>query len=98
MATGGHFLADDQAKRRRIETNDLTDRQIELLAREMEARKLESIAIADLGIRIETVNNLKTKHRGDFIASNRDLLVEWRSKNPGTNQVQVRIFHNFERF
>ena len=62
-----------------------------LLAREMEARKLESIAIADLGIRIETVNNLKAKHRGDFIASNRDLPFEWRSKSPGTNQVQVRI-------
>ena len=76
MATGGDL--------------SLTDSEIEGLAREMEARKMESIAIADLGIGIETVNNLKVMRQNDLTAFNRDLLVLWRNKNPGINQVQVR--------
>ena len=51
MATGGDLR--------------LTDSQIEGLAREMEMTKLESIAIANLGIGIETVNNLKVVRQGD---------------------------------
>ena len=75
MATGGDL--------------NLTDSEIEGLSREMEARKMESIPIADLGIGIETVNNLKVIRQGDYVAFNRDLLVLWRNMNPGINQVQV---------
>ena len=98
MATGGDVnLTDGQAKRRKID-GDLTDSQIEGLAREMEARSMASIAIKDLGIGIETVNNLKLIRQGDYIAFNRDLLVLWRNKNPGSSQVQVSLFYNFEYF
>ena len=69
----------------------LTDYEIERLAREMEARKLESIAIADLGIGIETVNNLKVIRQNDCVAFNRDLLVMWRNMNQGIDQVKVRL-------
>ena len=67
----------------------LTDNQIEGLAREIEARNLESIAIKDLGIGIETVNNFKVMRQNDLIAFNRDLLVLWRNKNPKINQIKV---------
>ena len=69
----------------------LTDYEIERLAREMEARKLESIAIADLGIGIETVNNLKVIRQNDCVAFNRYLLVLWRNMNQGIDQVKVRL-------
>ena len=67
----------------------LSDSQIEGLAGEIEPKNLESIAIYDLGIAIETVNNSKVIHQNDYIALNRDLLVLWRNKNPGINQVEV---------
>ena len=67
----------------------LSDCEIEGLARDIESRKLESIAIANLGITVKTVNNLKVIRQNDYVAFNRDLLVLWRNKNPGTNQVQV---------
>ena len=69
---------------------NLKDSEIEELAREIESRKLESIAIVDLGIGIETANNLKVMRQNNFVAFNRDLLVLWRNKNQGINQVQVR--------
>ena len=75
MATGGDV--------------NLTDSKIEALAKGMEMTKLESIALADLGITAETVNNLKVIHQGNYIAFNRDLLRLWRNNNPGINQVQV---------
>ena len=75
MATGGDL--------------SLTDSDIEGLSREMKARKMESIAIADLGIGIETVNNLKVIRQGDYVAFNRDLLVLWRNMNQGIDQAQV---------
>ena len=76
----------------------LSDSQIEAIAREIEVRKMESIAISDLGIGIETVNNLKVVRQGDYMGFNRDLLVQWRNKNPGINEVQVSkiVRKNFE--
>ena len=67
----------------------LTDSEIERLAREMDMTVMESIAIADLGIAVETVNNLKVIHQGNYIGFNRDLLILWRNNNTGIDQVQV---------
>ena len=80
MATGGDVT--------------LKDSEIDALAREMEARKLESIAITDLGITVETVNNLRVICQNDFVGFNRDILILWRNKNPMINQVQVRPKRN----
>ena len=67
----------------------LTDSQIEGLAREMEATKMASIVIADLQIGVDTVNNFRLVRQGDYVGFNRDLLVLWRNKNQGINQIQV---------
>ena len=75
MATGGDV--------------SLTDSDIEQLAQVIIAKNLESIALKDLGLPHETVENLKLIRQGDYVAFNRDLLVLWRNKNPAINQVQV---------
>ena len=80
MATGGDL--------------SLTDSEIEALAREMEARKMESIAISGLGLTVETVNNLKVKRQGDYMGFNRDVLVLWRNMNQGIDQAQVSEITN----
>ena len=67
----------------------LSDSEIEGLAREMEARKMESIAISGLGLTVETVNNLKVIRQNDYVAFNRDILVLWRNMNEGNDQVPV---------
>ena len=68
----------------------LSESQIEALARDMEARKMKSIAISDLGIGIETVNNLQVIRQGNYVAFTRDLLVLWREQKsrgqPGSGQ------------
>ena len=50
---------------------------------------MASIAIKDLEIPHETVENLKLFRQGDYVAFNRDLLSLWRNKNPGIDQAQV---------
>ena len=67
----------------------LTDTEIEELARVIITKHMASIAIKDLGIPQETVENRKLIRQGDYVAFNRDLLSLWRNKNPGINQVQV---------
>ena len=67
----------------------LSDSEIEGLAREMEARKMESIAISGLGLTVETVNNLKVIRQNDYVAFNRDILVLWRNMNEGNDQAPV---------
>ena len=75
MATGGDVT--------------LTDSEIEELARSIIAKNLTTIALNDLGVGYETTENLKLIRQSDYVAYNRDLLMLWRNKNPGINQVQV---------
>ena len=75
MATGGDVT--------------LKDSEIERLARIIIAKHMATIAMKDLGIGYETIENLKIIKQGDYIGYNRDLLVLRRNKNPGINQVQV---------
>ena len=101
MATGGDAnRADGQVMRRKIETGDLTDSVIEELAQVIVSKHMATITITDkyLGLPYETVENLKMIRQGDYMGFNRDLLILWRNKNRGINQVQVRLFLNFERF
>ena len=67
----------------------LTDSEIEELAQVIITKHMASIALKDLGLPHETVENLKLIRQGDYIALNRDILILWRNKNPGINQVQV---------
>ena len=78
MATGGDLT--------------LTDTQIEDLAQIIVSKHMATIAIKYLGLPQETVENLRSIRHNDYAAFNRDLLVLWRNKNPGINQVQVSIF------
>ena len=75
MATGGD--------------TSLSDGEIEALARNIITKHMATIAMKDLGIGYETIENLKIIKQNDFIGYNRDLLVLWRNKNPGINQVRV---------
>ena len=62
-------------------------------------KHVESIALKDLGLPHETVENLKLIRQGDYIAFNRDVLVLWRNKTPGINQVQVSsLLYYYEFF
>ena len=67
----------------------LKDNEIEGLARIIIAKHMATIAMRDLGIGYETIENLKIIKQNDYIGYNRDILVLWRNKNPGINQVQV---------
>ena len=77
MATGGNV--------------SLTDNEIEQLAQVIIAKNMASIALKDLGLPHETVENLRSIRQNDYVAFNRDLLVLWRNKNPGINQIQVSL-------
>ena len=67
----------------------LTDSQVEDLAQVIVSKHMATIAIKYLGLPHETVENLKLIRQGDYIAFNRDVLVLWRNKNQGIDQVQV---------
>ena len=75
MATGGDLT--------------LTDREIEDLAQVIVMKHMATVAIKYLGLPYETVENQKLIRQGDSTGFNRDLLILWRNKNPGINQVQV---------
>ena len=68
----------------------LTDYKIENLSREIGSKYMATIAIKDLGLSYETVENFKIIRQNDYIGFNRDLLILWRNKNPEIDQVQVR--------
>ena len=67
----------------------LTDSQVEDLAQVIVSKHMATIAIKYLGLFHETVENLKLIRQGDYIAFNRDVLILWRNKNQGIDQVQV---------
>ena len=75
MATGGDLT--------------LTDREIEDLAQVIVMKHMATVAIKYLGVPYETVENQKLIQQGDSTGFDRDLLILWRNKNPGINQVQV---------
>ena len=75
MATGGDLT--------------LADREIEDLAQVIVMKHMATVAIKYLGLPYETVENQKLIRQGDSAGFNRDLLILWRNKNPGINQVQV---------
>ena len=68
----------------------LSDHQVEDLAQIIVSKHMATIAIKYLGLPYETVENLKLIRQNDFVAFNRDLLVLWRNKCQGINQVQVK--------
>ena len=68
---------------------NLKDTQIEDLSKVIATKHMTTIAIKYLGLPYETVENLKRDNKDNSVAFNRDLLILWRNKNPGTNQVQV---------
>ena len=83
MATGGDLT--------------LTDREIEDLAQIIVSKHMATIAIKYLGLPYETVENLRSILQNDYVAFNRGVLVLWRNKNRGINQVQVskKQFNDF---
>ena len=83
MATGGDLT--------------LTDREIEDLAQVIVMKHIATSAIKYLGLSYETVENLKLIRQNDYVAFNRDLLVLWRNKNLGINQVQVSDIQWFSK-
>ena len=66
---------------------NLTDHQG--LSTILVSKHLASIAITYLNIPQETVENISLIRQGDYLGSHRDVLIMWRNKNRGENQVQV---------
>ena len=76
----------------------LTDREIEDLAQVIVVKHMATIALKYLGLPYETVENLKLIRQNDYVAFNRDLLIRWRNKNQGIDQVQVSLKKKFNGF
>ena len=68
---------------------ELTDRQVEDLSQIIAARHMASIAIKYLDFPQETVENLRSIRQDDYMGFNRNILTQWRNRNPMINQVQV---------
>ena len=73
MATGGDMA--------------LSMGHIEELCEIITDKNMATIAIKYMGIEYETVENLKSKNKGDAEGFSRDVLVKWRNKTQGTAQV-----------
>ena len=74
-----------------MEGGQLTESQIAHLAQAIYSNNMESIALAHLGEKSETIKNLKTQHRDNIEAFNRDLIRNWMYRNPGNDQKEVRL-------
>ena len=75
--------------------DNLTDHQIENLAQIIVSKHMATVAIKYLDLSPETIENITSARRGDYISINRDVLTLWRNKNPGINQIRVStIFVN----
>ena len=72
-----------------MEEGRLTNAQIVSLAREISCQNVESIGLGYLGFDQEVIDNLKTAHRDNTEAFNRDILRRWAYQNEGNDQVQV---------
>ena len=68
---------------------EVTDLDIEELSQIIVSKDMATIAIAHLKLPRETVQNQRSLQQSDYMAFNRELLVRWRNKNAGINQVQV---------
>ena len=67
----------------------VTDSQIEELAEIIPSKYMATIAILYFGMTTEMVDDLEHIHQSDPIKFNRDVLVLWRNRNYGINQVQI---------
>ncbi len=76
MATGGE--------------RKLTASQIACLAAAISQPNMESIALQFLDLEPD-MDNLKYKYKGNVEAINRDILIQWRNKNYGPDEVPVRF-------
>ena len=71
---------------------ELTEELIAELAASVAMSKMESIALRFLGVDGDRVEALQVQHRGRSEPFNRDILIDWRNRNPDGNQVQVIKF------
>ena len=73
-----------------MEQGRLTNVHIVPLAREISCQNMESIALGYLGFDQDVIDSLKTAHRENVEAFNRDILRRWANQNGGNNKVQVQ--------
>ena len=67
----------------------LTNRQIVRLASAIEYKKMKSIALGYLGLSVEKISSLSQTRREDYEAFNREIIHNWRCRNPGSDQIKV---------
>ena len=75
-----------------MEQGGLTNAHIVSLGREISCQNIESIALGYLGFDQDVIDSLKSAHRENTEAFNRDILRRWANQNPGNDQVQVALF------
>ena len=72
-------------------SGQLTANQIERLARAIDSRNMEPIALAYLNIKPARLKNLRYENKDDAEAFNREVIHDWICGNPGINHVEVSI-------
>ena len=72
-------------------SGQLTNRQYVQLGRAISSPDMESIALGYLNVDLMIIKSKQFEHRGNSEAFNRDILRRWANRNPGPNQVQVKI-------
>ena len=77
------------------EEGQLTNRQYVQLGRAIASPDMESIALGYLNIDKARIKSLKTEHRENTEAFNRDIIELWANKNPDSNGVKVGFYFLF---
>ena len=76
-------------------SGQLTTYQIVRLARAIDTKNMESLALAYLNIKRERLKNLRYENKDDTEAFNREVIHDWICGNPGINHVEVSINLHF---
>ena len=74
-----------------LQTN-ITDKELARIAQRMSCKKLKTVAVRYLGLTKDDLENMEEEYRRDKDELKRNILRDWRNRNPGQNARVVRTF------